>query len=107
MAPSKLRRAKDFIHANLAGQPSLRDIAEAAEVSLFHFARQFRKATGRSPHQYLTEQRLLQARALLHDPSLSIGAIAKAVGFTHSHFSIMFTRHIGMTPSAFRAILQS
>jgi AraC family transcriptional regulator len=107
MAPSQLRRAKDFIHANLAGEPSLQDIAEAAEMSLFHFARQFRRATGRSPHQYVNEQRLLLARSLLHDPSFSVGAIAKTVGFTHSHFTIMFTRHMGMTPSAFRAILQS
>jgi AraC family transcriptional regulator len=107
MAPSKLRRAKDFIHANLAAETSLGDIAAAAEMSLFHFARQFRKATGRSPHQYVTEQRLLQARTLLHDQSLPIGVIAQHVGFTHSHFTQMFTRHVGMTPSTFRAILQS
>ena len=107
IAPKKLKRAEEFMRANLGSEMSLQDIADAAEMSLFHFAKSFKQATGHSPHQYLTAQRLCQARTLLHDATLSIGEIADAVGFTHSYFTAIFARHIGMTPSKFREVLQS
>jgi AraC family transcriptional regulator len=107
MAPQKLKRAEDFIRANLGSEMRLQDMADAAQMSLFHFAKSFKQATGHSPHQYLRVQRLCQARALLHDATLSIGEIAKVVGFTHSYFTAVFTRHMGMTPSQFRDVLRS
>jgi len=86
---------------------SLQEIADVAGMSLFHFARGFRQATGRPPHHYVTEQRLCEARALLHDMRLPIGEVARAVGFTHSHFGVVLARHMGMTPSKFRDVLRS
>jgi AraC family transcriptional regulator len=53
----------------------------------------------------LTEQRLLKARTLLHDQKRPIGEIARAIGYTPSHFTAVFTRHVGMTPSRFREVL--
>jgi len=95
------------MRANLGSETSLQDIADAAEMSLFHFAKSFKQATGHSPHQYLRAQRLSQARTLLHDATLSIGEIANAVGFTHSYFTAVFTKHMRMTPSKFREVLHS
>jgi AraC family transcriptional regulator len=106
MTPRKLKRAHDFIAANLDADMSLKDIAAAAGMSLFHFAKSFKEATGRSPHQFLTEFRLLQARSLLHDATLSIGEVAKAVGLSHGRFTAVFAREMGMTPSEFRAVLE-
>ena len=93
------------MRANLGSEMSLQDIADAAEMSLFHFAKSFKQATGHSPHQYLQAQRLCQARTLLHDATLSIGEVANVVGFTHSYFTAVFTRYMGMTPSKFREVL--
>jgi AraC family transcriptional regulator len=107
IAPGCLRRAREFMRGNLDRPMSLQVIADAAGVSAFHFARGFKRATGVPPHRYLTEQRLLQARALLHDASLSVGEVAQAVGFTHSHFTALFTRHLGMTPTKFRKVLRT
>jgi AraC family transcriptional regulator len=107
IAPKKLKRAEEFMRANLGSETSLQDIADAAEMSLFHFAKSFKQATGHSPHQYLRAQRLSQARTLLHDATLSIGEIANAVGFTHSYFTAVFTKHMRMTPSKFREVLHS
>jgi AraC family transcriptional regulator len=107
IAPRRLRRTEEFILSNLKRDLSLSDIAGAAGMSLFHFAKAFKRATGRTPHQYLTAQRLLYARALLHDGSLSIREIASSVGLSHSHFTVVFTRQFGMTPSKFRAVLHS
>ena len=107
MAPSKLKRAEDYIVSNLQIEMSLQDIARAAGMSLFHFAKAFKQATGRTPHQFLTDQRLLHARSLLHDGRLSIGQVARCVGLSHSHFTAVFARQMGMTPSKFRDVLQS
>jgi AraC family transcriptional regulator len=106
MMPSKLKRAEDFIVSNLQSEMSLQDIATAAGMSLFHFAKAFKQTTGRTPYQFLTEQRLLHARSLLHDRSLSIGQIARAVGLSHSRFTAVFGRQMRMTPSKFRDVLQ-
>jgi AraC family transcriptional regulator len=102
----KLRRVEEFIDANLARNPSLAEVATAADMTLFHFAKAFRQTTGRAPHRYITEQRLLKARTLLHNAALPIGAIADAVGLTHSHFTRLFTRHMAMTPKSFRELLE-
>ena len=107
MAPGRLKRAEEFIVSNLQVEMSLQDIAGAAGMSLFHFAKAFKQTTGRTPHQFLTGQRLLHARSLLHDGRLSIGQIARAVGLSHSHFTAVFARQMGMTPSKFRDVLQS
>jgi AraC family transcriptional regulator len=106
MTPNKLRRAEEFIHANLGSEMRLQDIADAAEMSLFHFAKSFKQATGVSPHQFVKRQRLHHARTLLHDASLSIGEVAEAVGLTHSYFTAVFAQGMGMTPTRFRGVLQ-
>jgi len=106
MAPGKLKRAQEFIVANLHADMSLQDIAAAAGMSLFHFAKSFKDTTGCSPHQFLTQCRLLHARSLLHDATLPIGEIAKAVGLSHGRFTAVFGRAMGMTPSEFRAVLE-
>jgi AraC family transcriptional regulator len=105
MSPNRLKRAADFIEANLGVDMSLKDIANAAGMSLFHFAKVFKRATGKSPHQYLTERRILQARSLLHDGRLSVGEVASAVGLSQNRFGIVFKRLMGMTPSKFREVL--
>jgi AraC family transcriptional regulator len=96
----------ELIETNLARDLALAELAAAAGMTLFHFAKAFRDTTGIAPHRYVTERRLLAARTLLHDPRLSVGAIATAVGFTHSSFTRLFKRHMGMTPTAFRELLQ-
>jgi AraC family transcriptional regulator len=106
LATGCLRRAEEFIRSNLGRPMTLREIADAAGVSAFHFARGFKRATGQPPHQCVMEQRLLRARSLLHNPGLTIGEVAQAVGFTHSHFTALFTRRLGMTPTAFREVLR-
>jgi AraC family transcriptional regulator len=107
MAPGKLRRTEEFIRANLRREISLRELADAAGMSLYHFAKSFKQTTGCPPHRYVTEQRLRQARVLLHDATLPIGDVAKAVGFSHCRFAVLFARYMGMTPTKFRDVLRS
>jgi AraC family transcriptional regulator len=105
MAPGKLKRAEDFIRSKLETDLSLQDIADAAGMSLFHFAKAFKFATGLSPYKYVKEQRLRYARTLLHDDRLSIRQVASAVGLSPRYFTIEFKQRMGMTPRKFRQVL--
>jgi AraC family transcriptional regulator len=107
IAPNKLKRAVEYMLSNIHSELSLVDIAGAAGMSLFHFAKAFKQATGLAPHQYLTARRVLLARELLHDKRLSIGHVAGIVGLSHSHFTVVFRRQMGMTPTKFRDVLYS
>jgi len=72
-------------------------------MSPFHFSRMFKRATGYSPHHYLTLQRIEKAKLLLAASDLPIVAVASAVGYlTQAHFTSSFGRHVGMTPKAYR-----
>jgi len=107
MSPRKFARAKEFIEANLARDISLLEIADAVSMSVFHFAKMFKQTSGRAPHQYMTERRMLEARSLLHRSGLSVAEIAATVGFqSRTHFAVLFHRHLGMSPREFRAVLR-
>jgi AraC family transcriptional regulator len=105
MAPGKLKRVEEFISSKLDTDLSLQDLANAAGMSLFHFAKAFKLATGLSPYKYVKEQRLHLARTLLHDDRLSIGQVASAIGLSPSHFTAEFKHEMGMTPRKFREVL--
>jgi AraC family transcriptional regulator len=99
----RLRRALEFMHDNCARELSLAEIAEAAYLSEFHFARLFKKITGSTPHAYLASLRLERARRLLAETDLSMGEIGARVGYTsQSHFTKVFRAATGLTPKAFR-----
>jgi AraC family transcriptional regulator len=94
-----LRRAIDAIHERLGEKMALQDIADAACMSRFHFARQFRHSTGCSPMEYLLRARLDQAKALLRQCAMPISDIALEIGFAdQSHMTRHFRRATGMTP---------
>lgn len=104
LPPVRLRRVVDFIEANLAEPLTLDLMAHVAGLSVFHFARAFRQATGFSPYRYVTERRLLRAQRLLMAHDLPVQDIAAACGFPrHANFSAAFARARGMSPSAYRA----
>jgi AraC-like DNA-binding protein len=99
----KLRRAVDFVDANLDRVIHLKDIAQVAEVSLFHFHRQFKKTTGVTPHQFIVRRRIEQAKVLLAQSNLSIIDVAVRVGFVdQSHFTTTFRKFTSMTPRIYR-----
>jgi AraC family transcriptional regulator len=104
LAPAQLRRVLDYVGMNLEREITLQDLAQQAGTSVFHFARLFKRRTGVSPHQYLLQRRIDQARSLLGDKNLSIGEVGLRCGFAHaSHFSDTFRRVTGVTPRAYRS----
>jgi len=103
LAPWQVNRAEDTLAANLEGDISLADLANDCGLSTSHFSRAFRQSTGVSPHQWLLQRRVDQAKSLLPNRSLSLSEIALACGFSdQSHFTRVFTRLVGIGPGAWR-----
>jgi AraC family transcriptional regulator len=99
----RLKRAAEYMAANLAEPISLADIAAAAGLSRMHFAAQFRAATGLRPHEYLIRRRVEEAQKMLLTSPQSLVEIALDVGFrTQAHFTTVFGRFVGETPSLWR-----
>jgi AraC-like DNA-binding protein len=104
LSKHKLRRTTEYIEAHLDEALSLTDIAAVAQMSPDHFARLFRHATGRTPHQYVLLCRIARAKHLLVETTLPIIDISHQVGFTHqSYFTAVFRKHVSTTPKAYRA----
>lgn len=96
-------RAHSFIMQHLGENISLADIAAAACISRFHFARLFRARTGCSPMAYVMRLRLERAREMLAREDRCIADTAVSLGFyDQSHFSRTFRRVHGMPPRVFR-----
>jgi AraC-like DNA-binding protein len=99
----RLKRATEYVMANLAEPISLADIAAATGLSRMHFAAQFRVATGLRPHEYLLQRRIERAQELLLSSHLPLVDIAFDVGFkTQAHFTTVFSRVVGETPNVWR-----
>lgn len=102
----RIRRAVELMHAHLDRELPLEELAGAAYLSPFHFARLFKKVTGASPHAYLAALRIERAKTLLATTDLSITETAVRVGYSSSsHFTKAFRQATGLTPRAFRAAL--
>jgi AraC family transcriptional regulator len=100
----RLQRAIDLMEARLAEDVSLDELAAAAAMSPFHFARAFKAALGRAPHQELVHRRIERAKALVLTTKLPISDIAFQVGWRDvSRFTATFKRLVGATPGAWRA----
>jgi AraC family transcriptional regulator len=100
----KLRAVVEYVEDHLDAGLTLGQMAAAAHLSAYHFARQFKAATGAPPHQYILARRVERAKQLLQpDRDLSLAEIAARTGFSdQSQFSHHFKRVVGVTPGQFR-----
>jgi AraC family transcriptional regulator len=99
----QLQQAIDYIHTNLDRDLSLFQIAKVINISPTYFASLFKRATGTSPHQYVIQQRVEQAKVMLSKTDMAIADIALQVGFSsQSHLTQQFKRLTGVTPKQVR-----
>src|SRR6266700_621448 len=99
-----LLRAKDLVDARYRDPLDVPALAQAARLSPAHFSREFRRAFGETPHQYLLTRRLERAAALLRSTDRSVADICFTVGLRSvGSFTTSFTRTYGRSPTAYRA----
>jgi AraC family transcriptional regulator len=103
LADWQVKRVTAYIRDHLNQEIGLQELATLVNLSRFHFCTAFRMATGHTPHEWLTVQRIQRAKALLTDPKLPITDIALTVGYqTPSAFAATFRKIAGVTPTEFR-----
>jgi AraC family transcriptional regulator len=103
LSSAKLKQVTDYINAHLDQDLKLAELSAIAQISPYHFLRLFKKSLGFTPHQYILQRRIDQAKYLLQSNSLDIAEIALRVGFCdHSHMTRCFKRILGKVPSQWR-----
>ena len=103
LPPRLTHHIREYIDSHLSENISLDRMAEMAGLSVFHFARAFRRSFGTPPHSYQLRRRIEHAHHLLRQTELALSEIALSTGFSdQSHFARHFRRLTGMTPSAAR-----
>ena len=104
MPRARLKRVLDYIGAKLDEHLSLLVLANVVGMNLYYFARLFKQSTGLSPHRYVLEQRVARAKQLLHTPEMTVLEAGVRTGFgDQGHFTKVFRRFVGVTPTKFRA----
>jgi len=99
-----LLRARDLIDSRYREPLDVAALARAAHASPAHFTREFRRAFGATPHQYLLTRRMERAAALLRNTDHSVASICMEVGLSSvGSFTTMFKRTYGRTPTEYRA----
>jgi AraC family transcriptional regulator len=105
MPRGRLRAVVEYIEEHLDAGPSLDELAAVTRLSAYHFARQFKAATGLPPHQYVILRRVERAKQLLQARAdLSLAEVAADAGFSdQSQLCQHFKRIVGATPGQFRS----
>ena len=100
------RRVLEYVEANLGRGVTVRELAEVAELSTYHFVRMFKRTLDLTPYQYLLGRRVERAKELLRNKTASLAEVGLSTGFSsQSHFTSAFHRAVGATPAEFQRIV--
>jgi AraC-like DNA-binding protein len=98
-----MRRATEFLEANLQGNISLDSVAAECELSVSHFARSFQKTFGQPPYRWLIKRRVEMAKTYLTHSDLPLADIALRCGFAdQSALNKSFRRFLKRSPGKWR-----
>ncbi|WP_193610601.1 helix-turn-helix domain-containing protein [Nocardioides lijunqiniae] len=99
----RLLRARDLMDRTYAAPLDVPRLAQTAVMSPAHFAREFRRVFGETPHRYLQRRRIERAMFLLRTGDRPVSEICHAVGWSSiGTFGRVFRDVVGCSPSAFR-----
>ncbi|GAB3494119.1 AraC family transcriptional regulator [Spirosoma knui] len=98
-----LARIDTYLEGRADQSIRLETLAGLANLSVFHFARLFKRTTGVSPYQYVIRWKIQRACELLRTDQDSITSISDTLGIASpAHFSAAFKRTLGMNPREFQ-----
>lgn len=102
---NRIHKAMEYIQHNYNKDLTLEAVALQADLNSAYFSSYFKKYTGTSFINYLTELRIKKAKEMLKDESRKIGEVAALLGFNDTrYFAKIFKKYVGVTPSEYRNI---
>lgn len=106
-ATSNIQRSIEYLRENYQNDYCMDDVAKVANLSPYHFIRMFKNQTGKTPYGYLLDIKIEKAKEMLKNKKeLTITQICFMCGFNNvSHFTSLFKRKTGVSPSRYRKML--
>lgn len=102
-----VNQAKAYIEQHYAESIRLEDIAATVSLSPIYFHNIFTSACGCTPHEFLIQKRIAEAKKLLWNPSCTLSEIAESCGFgCEQYFSKIFKKIVGLPPGKYRKEFQ-
>jgi AraC family transcriptional regulator len=99
------RNVINFVRSRISENLSLTEMAAVTGLSLAHFSHAFKKSIGKSPHQFVLQQRVQCAKDLIGSLNLRMIDIALACGFkTQQHFARIFREISGLSPTEYQQL---
>lgn len=104
---ARLYRSREFLAEALDRRVGLTEAAAQACLSPFHYHREFVRAFGETPHDFLTRQRIDRAKQMLARDECPVTDVCLAVGYESlGSFSSLFRARVGRSPSEYREKLR-
>lgn len=98
----RCRAVRTYIKNNIGDRITLGQLATAASMSTYHFARKFKEETGKTPGQFVMRKRVKTAKVQLAGGT-AIALVAVACGFSsQSHMTRVFKHQTGTTPGRYQ-----
>ena len=104
LSPTIKKQVIDYIHTHIHENITLKQLAQLANLSEYHFCRMFKLSLGESPGKYIIGTKLLNVKKTMSlHPNLSLAEISSQCGFAHqSHMGKLFKQYFRMTPTQYR-----
>lgn len=101
--PPYIQALQGLFEKEYAGEYSLDELSALFQVNKYRLCREFRKAYGVSPIQYLNRRRILAAKNLLLTSNCKVHEAGRMVGIENTdHFILLFKKYTGETPAQYR-----
>lgn len=98
-------KAQEYIRQHLSNDLNMQGIADYLHCSTSHLMHIFKKKTGKTVIEYITDERINKARQILKDSELPIHQTARICGYEdYSYFTRVFKKETGVTPRNYREI---
>jgi AraC family transcriptional regulator len=108
LAPWQIRKAVEFIEANLSNEILIDDLARISHLSPTYFSKAFRSNFQVSPYAYILGRRVGRAQEMIALTDETLASIAVLCGFTdQSHMNRIFHRTVGTSPGGWRRYQRS
>ena len=108
LARWQAKRVSAYIEANIGLNIRVADLAGIVRLSTSHFSRAFRASFGKPPLAYVKARRVRHAQLIMLNTREPLSQVALGCGMCdQAHFTRVFRKVVGISPSLWRRRFQS